>query len=103
MKQEDLYRILTRVQEYLSQKKYAFIIPEHLLLAIIQEPRFKEIAIYCKSDIDKIQNSIEEIISKQETVLETADILPTQEYNNTLKNAQMIAESSNSEIKVEHF
>ena len=51
MKQEDLYRILTRIQEYLSQKKYAFIIPEHLLLAIIQEPRFKEIAIYCKSDM----------------------------------------------------
>ena len=103
MRNEELLRTLQKVQTVVETNRYAFILPEHILWALLDDQRFVEIAKFCNADIDHIRKMIKDLLNLQEKARILTDILPTQEYTKTIKTCALYAEMRSSEVRIEHI
>lgn len=100
---KEIFLILQKVQSIVEGKLFAFILPEHLLCALLDDPQFLEIAKFCKADVSRMKEIVAGVLNKQEKVQNISEIVPTQEFNKTLANCAVLAQMRSSVPKAEHI
>lgn len=103
MRNEELFRILHHVQSIIEAGRYAFILPEHILWVLLDQPEFISLASYCRADLENIRKMIADLLELQEKVETPAEVIPTREYTNTVSNCAARAQLRSSEPKIEHM
>lgn len=103
MKNQELFNVLKRLQLNVEKNLYAYLVPEHILASLLEEPRFHEIATFCKADENDIRKIISDVIESQEKVSNPVDVVPSPDYTKTIKACSFFAETRSYEIRVEHI
>jgi len=102
MKNQELLNVMKRLQLSVEKNLYAYLVPEHILYFLIDEPRFHEIATFCGADEEDIRKIISEFIEGLERAENPVDIVPTPDYTKTIKACSFFAETRSIDIRVEH-
>lgn len=94
---------MSKMALMLQSKGFAYIIPEHILWCVMDEEEFMKVARHCGAHLDTLRQELFVYINRQEKCSDPHEIVPTQEYMDTVRNINSLADREFSEVRMGHI